>query len=129
MNILTLLFLPLVAQGHAQCPPHVMNTVEIQMVAANRHGVSGQGLVETGIFDTDIVEQGALGEANTQSDLDDLLFYFSSHAQAVGDSTGPTMTPWLELRPIGYVEQGVLGRTSDPAPVANKSTASQSTTK
>ena len=126
MNILVMLFFPLVAHGYGHCPPHMTNATEIQMVAANRHGVNGHDLVETSVFGRDTAKQGATGEAVVRAESDDLLFYFSSHAQAVGDAEGPTMTPWLELRPIGYVEQRVLGGSGDPAPVGDADSCSRS---
>ncbi|UCH47958.1 MAG: hypothetical protein JSU95_18300 [Betaproteobacteria bacterium] len=125
MNILMILFLPLVVHGTMSCPQHVTTSMEIQMVAANRHASIGNGsfgsddgLIETGVRGTDKPERDLYSETAAPADSD-LLFYFSSHAQAVGDTTGPTMTPWLELRPIGDVEQGVLSGTSEPAPVGS----------
>lgn len=123
MNILIFLFLPLAAHGDAPCPQLSVNSTEIQMVAANHHGSmrtgsigNGHDLIEMGVIGAGKAEQGNRAGTVAGTESDDLLFYFSSHAQAVGDTSGPTMTPWLELRPIGEVEQGVLTGTSEPAP-------------
>jgi hypothetical protein len=123
MNILIFLFLPLAAHGDAPCQHLSVNSAEIHMVDANHDGSSrtgyignGHGLTKMGVIGADRAEQGNRAETTALTESDDLLFYFSSHAQAVGVTSGPTMTPWLELRPIGEVEHGVLTKKSEPAP-------------
>ncbi len=41
-----------------------------------------------------------LAGPETYGDSEDLLFYSSVHAQAVGDLSGTPLTPWLELRSL-----------------------------
>ncbi len=128
MNILIFLFLPLAAHGEVPCPQFSVNSTEIQMVAANHlgYGRNGHDLIETGVIGAGKAEQSKRAATVARIESDDLLFYFSSHAQAVGDTSGPTMTPWLELRPIGQVEEGVLTGTSEPAPVGGDHACSRS---
>lgn len=38
--------------------------------------------------------------SDTYADSEDLLFYFASHAQVVGDFSQAPSTPWLELRSL-----------------------------
>ena len=118
MNILIFLFLPLAAHGDVPCPQLSVNSMAIQRVAANYHGSkrSGPDLIETGVIGAGKAKQGNRLETVVSAESDDLLFYFSSHAQAVGDASGATLTPWLELRPIGEIERGVLTGTGEPAP-------------
>ena len=113
MNILMAMFLSLAAHGPAACSQFSANSTEIHMVAASR---LGHNLVESGVNGTDqlTIRHGA-AKASDDASADDLLFYFSSHAQAVGDTPGSILTPWLELRPIGDVVQGGTPAAGDPA--------------
>jgi hypothetical protein len=133
MNILMILLLPLVVHGDEPCPQLSTASMNVQMVAANRQGADGHVSVRNG---HDLIETGAsLPRGSEQSDYagtaehpgpGDLLFYFSSHAQAVGDTSGPTMKPWLELRPIADVEQAGLSGASEPVAVGEDHACSRS---
>ena len=129
MNILMILLLPMAAHGDLPCSQYLTNTTEIQMVVADRDSSNGHGAFPDGVGQAGqgLTQMGVLGKGKpTQANYagkvaaampDDLLFYMASHAQAVGDTSGPTMTPWLELRPIGYVGHEVLQGTDERAPV------------
>ncbi len=113
MNILMAVFLSLAAHGPAACSQFSANSTEIQMVAASR---LGHNLVESGVNGTHHgTTRYVAADATDDASADDLLFYVSSHALAVGDTPGPILTPWLELRPIGDVVQGGTPTAGDPA--------------
>ncbi len=138
MNILMILLLPMAAHSDLPCPQGMTNTTEFQMVVADAHASDGQGAVRlaadrdghdlsgTGVFGTGGPAQANYAGKDAAAGSDDLLFYVASHAQAVSFSSGPTMTPWLELRPIGYVERHALQAAGESTPLSDERTCARS---
>jgi len=113
MSIVIILLLSVASYPDLTCSQVSTNGAQIQPVVAIG-GAAGrfQELAVTSrhgpepVFDT-------VSKAHAESE--DLLFYFSSHAQAVDDTSGANLTPWLGLRPIGEASRSVLSGTSDSA--------------
>lgn len=138
MNILMILLLPMAAHSDLPCPQDMTNTIEFQMVAADRHASDGQDTMRqgadrdghdpsgTGVFGTGGPARANYAGENAAAGSDDLPFYVAWHAQAVSISSGPTMTPWLELRPIGYVERHALQGAGESSPVSGEHACARS---
>ncbi len=138
MNILMILLLPMAAHSDLPCPQGMTNTTEFQMVVADAHASDGKGSVRlaadrdgqdlsgTGVFDTGGPAQANYAGNDAAAGSDDLLFYVALHAQAVSISSGPTMTPWLELRPIGYVERHALQAAGESTPLNDEHACARS---
>lgn len=130
MNILAILFFPMTLPGDLPCSQPVTNTMDVQMVVADRHDLSGnrQDLLYSDLNRAARARQTDDSGAIAGADTDDLIFYLSSHAQAVGDTSGSTMTPWLELRPISAVGRGALNGPVQATPVIDGGACARSAT-
>lgn len=138
MNILLILLLPMAAYSDLSCPQDMTNTIDFQIVVADRHASDGHGAIRqgssrpghdpsgTGVIGTAGPAQANHAGEDAAAGSDDLMFYVASHAQAASNTSGSAMTPWLELRPIGYVERHALQGAGEFTPVSDEHACARS---
>lgn len=112
MNILAILFLSVAANPALTCARTSADAADFQLVAATQQSPESASVLD-GVGP---VSSDTLLHASTIADVqaEDLGFYFSAHSQVVHGAPSSTLTPWLELRPIGDVMQRTFSETTEP---------------
>jgi len=113
MNILMLLLVSLATYPAVTCDQVATKTQELQSLVAAGQDVDR--VISTGVSFWRNPGPAPFPGSDAHGEVDALLFYVSSHAQALSENAGPTPTSWIALRPMGDVRQPVFFGATDPA--------------
>lgn len=103
MNTLMIMFLFVTSQPTSACgQPSTLSGLSQQMVVAPANRTDDFVLVANRSI---IAAPADFGSARETVTVDaDLDYYLDLHTQALSESDGPSMKPWIELQPVGSSE-------------------------
>ena len=103
MNTLMIMFLFVTSQPTSACgQPSMLPGLSQQMVVAPANRTDDFVLVANRSV---IAAPAGSGSAHETVTVDaDLGYYLDLHTQALSESDGPSMKPWIELQPVGASE-------------------------
>jgi hypothetical protein len=103
MNTLMIMFLFVTLQPKLACgQPGMLPGLSRQMVVTPANRADSFALVANRSMIASPADSGSVRETDTVDA--DLGYYLDLHTQALSESDGPSMKPWIELQPVGASE-------------------------